>query len=178
MWTRWSDRREVQGHHRERRESSIEEEGQWSNTGETECSSTYWWMFRIRQRCSCPLSSFFTAHSNSLCLSAGEPAVETGAVEVSDQSGVSAQWDGLAEDGADRSKHLLWTVILLECDLGLFPYLRCMCVFMFAFCSRFSVLSRVSILFTRSFLFCVFGKAIVLWDNTSVYVHTHSLLPG
>lgn len=38
---------------------------------------------------------------------AGEPAVKTGSVEVSDQSGLSAQRDGLSEDGADRSKHQL-----------------------------------------------------------------------
>lgn len=60
-------------------------------------------------------------------LSAGEPAFEAGPVEISDPSRLPAQWDGLAEDGVNRSKHELWTVNpsqFLVCISGVVSFCR------------------------------------------------------
>lgn len=107
MWTRPSDRGEVQEHHCERREPGFEEEDQWANTGETEYTLQH-----VSEFCMRRFSYFSLLVYNTLLffLSAGQPAVKTGSDEVSDQSGLTAQWDGLAKDGANRSKHELWTV--------------------------------------------------------------------
>lgn len=119
-----SDRREVQKHHCERWEPSFEKENQRANSGKTRTNC----IFCMSSVPSVPLLPDTTVQ---MCLT-GEPAVKTGADEVSDHSGLSAQRDGHAEDRANWSEHHLRAVNFLY-FLTLFVYQIAVCWFALSF---------------------------------------------
>lgn len=120
-----SDRREVQKHHCERWELGFEKENQRADSGKTRMNG----MFCMSSLSSVPLLPDTTVQ---MCLT-GEPAVKTGADEVSNHSGLSAQWDGHAEDRANWSEPHLRTVnflyfltlLVYQIAVGLLICLQC-----------------------------------------------------
>lgn len=110
------DRGEVQEHHSERWEPGSEEEDQWAHTGNVTLGPLVLYGPPTRgsqnSQC-CPLA-----------FPAGQPAAEAGPAEVPDQSGLSAQWDGLTEDGAHGPEHQHRTVKISD-QLRIYTFRKC-----------------------------------------------------